>query len=277
MRHVLHWSGTSFLTHTLCFQSLEQKFSQWQVITEEMHSDHRAIQMIFQAHASPPVKVRKWGSCNWNLLRDYVEEKASSVMTTWSADMLELEAKKFQRITSKAIDRACPLATISNPVPKFKWWSSDLSQLKGKMKKAQSKYRRFQSEERWQLLKDARQEYRKAIKSHKRQNWKEFLSDSVDPKMTALVNRIIRKKTNPPVGLLKDNNENFLGSKGSLIQLLNVHFPGNLKKDENPHIPHEVVESLQMMPPLSLQKIKLRGLFKASATLKHLVQMVLNP
>ena len=60
--------------------------------------------------------------------------------------------------------------------------------------------------------------------------------------MTALVNRIIRKKTNPPVGLLKDNNGNFLGSKGSLNQLLNVHFPGNLKKDENPHFPHEVVD-----------------------------------
>ena len=139
---------------------------------------------------------------------------------------MERQAQKFPKILHKAIRWACPLVEIKNPVKEFKWWQSDLNELRSKVRRAGSVFRHRNSERNWNALQEARRAFWKAIRRSKRKCWQTFTGEANNPKMAAVINRIVKGNSKVSIGLLRpDKDSTFKSPVDSVKMLLDEHFP----------------------------------------------------
>jgi len=269
-------------------RGLDGIFHNWRLIRDDFCSDHRLLQVEFNACLPERPKVRIITKANWPSFTEKVERKSENFVFENSWDRNRLEEAATQLVTDiiRALDSSCPWRKASSTVPELKWWDSTLDDLKRKKKRLFSRYRQKRTSTRWQQLSDARREYFQTIKRNKRASYQTYMSDMVDMQQVAKVKSFVHKRTNASLGLLRESDNvdaPFLDPKESLQHLIDTHFTGSIENEpdtdeENDDCCFLSEHSVDFITPQKVgEAIKTFGNFKAAGcddikpiTLKHL-------
>ena len=156
----------------------------------------------------------------------YPRKKEGRTYFLWSSSTIEHEAELLETAISDALKQSTFLSTISSK--KAQWWNDNLCKMKHNVKSLNKKMLRNNNELNKELFNSAKSEYHKAVRKAKRQSWQKFVGSINDPKNMTLLNKVIKRQTNIPLGLLRKNNGCFVNSaKDSINLLMKNHFPGS--------------------------------------------------
>ena len=220
---------------TMSSQDLEDHIKEWEVKDNVQGSDHLLIEFIITISIKLNYKSRNLRSGDWNLFQETLEEEILEIPECWTTQRLDKEAESFARGCWTALNRSHPERMIQNNPKKPVWWKDKLSKLNKKVKTAFSRFRKTRSSEKYDDLKKARRTYSKAIRTAKREGWKNFCNEADNPAKVAAINRIIKAKTQQQIGILRREDGTMCqGPEESLKRLTDVHFPGSMpiRKDE---------------------------------------------
>jgi hypothetical protein len=151
-----------------------------------------------------------------------------------------MEAKNLERDIIAALDKSHPKRCQVYQVKAPQWWTDEAQVLQRKVKSAASKFRSAKSEGNHNLLTDARREFSKLIRKLKRKDWQKFCEEAVSPKQVSRLHKIMQKRDNRSLGILKRADQQFCESPEETMNLLmDTHFPGSRKCNRKDPPPKE--------------------------------------
>jgi len=228
-----HETAIDVMLHS---HGLDGHFHNWRVLKDlYTGSDHYCLAVELNMKLPERQKKLVLSKANWPIFTSKVEAKVPDASSDfiWNRERLQKESKAFTSDVISALHASCPVQRAPPTVPSYRWWNPELDRLKKAARRAQSRQReRKNSIVRQQALKDARKQYYDAIKKHKKNGWNFFLDEATDSKKVALINRIVYKRTNASLGLLREEPTGpFLDPEGSLELLADTHFSGSTDRD----------------------------------------------
>ncbi len=213
---------------TLSTTNVWERIKNWRVTTDVQGSDHLLIQFLITISNVTVRKSRNFNQGDWDLFQKTMEERTPYVPQLWTIQHLELEAEGFVMDINDALNRSHPLKKVKTTVQPFRWWSNELTELKKKVKSAFSLYRKWRSQGCFDILKEARRTFTKALRKAKRTDWQQFCNEAGDPKKAALINKIAKTRVNHTLGILRRDDGTMCQSpEESIGRLMDTHFPGS--------------------------------------------------
>ena len=143
-------------------------------------SDHRAIQFDIglKVGCSKGLKrVRKPESTDRlnfvKVLKEFLPSEPNRELKT----TLKVEMRVTDVTTAllRAYKVSCP-ETVVNEQDIVPWWDDDLGSLKKKTRKAFNRYMRKKDSGSWEAYKASKREFKKLLRSRKRESWRSFCS-----------------------------------------------------------------------------------------------------
>ena len=234
---------------TMATGGVADKIEHWRVRDAMAYSDHCSIEFVMKAKGIKPIlkrNLRKGDFVKYEqLMEEYSdpmspenEGKLLSEDTPVNRDMLDYALDCYYEDTEAALDQACPKCVPVVRIPNFGWYTKEHAELKRRVRRMKDyvlrKGRKFKnkdfvplySEEDW---KQARRDYRNACRRSRHEGYKEALRGFHKAKQVAALNRGLKGKTAPDVGLIKQNGETKTREE-SIDILADTHFPGSKKK-----------------------------------------------
>ena len=195
----------------------------WKVDTECFtFSAHKLITMEIRGGNIPRKKY--WSKINWAKFKETIKFEEVSY-STWDKITIESESKKIEDIICKTIKDCTTLHKVST----FKdtWWTDELYKQKQLVVKLYHNKMRNRSTANVDRYAAEKKSYMKNIRKAKRASWIEFVQNIDSPKQISHFNKIINRKSNQEIGLLKFEDGRYARSvKDSINILMQTHLPG---------------------------------------------------
>ena len=161
-------------------------------------------------------------------LQETLKKLAPPSPRFWSQEQLEWEATRFSEDIISTLNITHPLTKKDHRIPSYRWWTSELKELKARIKRACSLYRKFRTEASYEGVKSTRKEFWKALRRAKRKDWQNLLEEATEPKQVAVVNKIVKAREIQRLGLLRASKDlTCLDPAQSMELLVDEHFPGS--------------------------------------------------
>lgn len=218
--------GSSIIDVTFTM-NMPSEIQDWHVISEYQFSDHRVLTFSLPLNSIKQKAEIDMSKCNWetyaiSLPKDWV------FVDNWSIETIESEALNIEKAIQKAIKVSCPLKVPCKQ--KVKWYSTELHLKKMHIKKLAHRAWGSKKAEDWDALKSANADYRNKVRKAKRAAWQEFCSSIETPNNMARLHKIISKREDKNITLLKNPEGGYTRSPMEVANvLLDTHFP----KSEN--------------------------------------------
>jgi hypothetical protein len=172
---------------------------EWHTYSSSLGSDHFPIIITFpcpifkSSKRRPPRLKYKLENTDWNLFRNCVEEKISSLPTVHSNNQL-ICSQSFAHLLTDCADVCFPKKnSFHGKIPHPPWWDSECTSAIKNRKTAEKNYKNISTIENFNILSNINNEIRKLFKQKKWNGWKNFCS-SISPDITpSVVWRNIRR------------------------------------------------------------------------------------
>ena len=126
------------------------------------------------------------------------------------------------------------------------------------MKACSSHYRKHGTDFAYNQLKEARRKFKRLLRKHKRECWKQFCEESVDMKSAAKLNKIIQGTQSQSLGLIKGiDGTPCLDPQECLKTMVDSHFPGNTEQSRLSHRGEDCRLDDQTASFITVEKVKL--------------------
>ena len=139
-----------------------------------------------------------------------------------SIEEVEAEVNRFEETMNLALKIACPCSYNKKSYPP--WWDEKLKNLRVLTRHT---FNECYISRQWQPYKDCLKVYKKAIRTAKKEGWRNFCESLNSVKDTARLGRILAEVQSPPSFLKTSAGGWTNSSKESLEELMRAHFPGN--------------------------------------------------
>ena len=166
---------------SLATRPLASLVAEWTVLDQYVYSDHCALytEISVVPTGTPPPRTLNWKAADWDLLNrtlgtELVARGCQPVPPT-SGSALDTLVTEFSGALGRAVAAAVPVkrpSRFSKP-----WWSPTLTCLRREANKAYYRWRRTKSSADHSLFASARRIFKDAIRSAKRDTWRNFCSD----------------------------------------------------------------------------------------------------
>ena len=100
------------------------------------------------------------------------------------------------------------------------WWCDDFDLEKVKVSKLFKKACKSKQNDDWQKYKDAKKAFKSKIQKSKRSSWIKYCSEIESPEQISKLKKIIERKDNRKIGLLKYSSGDFCKSPEEVSKLL---------------------------------------------------------
>jgi ribonuclease HI len=223
---------------TVTSQELSSTVRNWRVSDEPSLSDHRHIRFSLDAKQTRAKPFRNPRKTDWTRYRSCLEQSlGQGQVAINSTTDIERELGKINRGVIRAYQEACPLQypRRRQPTP---WWSMELATLKRNCRRAEREARNDPTPEKHLMAKNARKEYKYAIRHAKTADWRRQCKDIKKIPEAARLRKLLSSDDMHTIGLLKKADGSMTeDGKGTLNRLLEVHFPGSkMGRDEEAYL-----------------------------------------
>jgi ribonuclease HI len=198
------------------------------VDTEYSFSDHRFILFDLNLKASEPVMYRNKRKTDWGAYKDILDEKLLTIPDgPITKGDIEDRTHRISEAIVSSFHEACPLKRTRRKGPTHAYWTTELTRLRKSAQKAQRLWvTSGYSEEQRPNAKASKREYKKALRTAKRNSWASFVEE-IDtlPKASRLYKILARDKSINLGPLKLPDGSHTGGVAETLERLLEIHFP----------------------------------------------------
>jgi len=242
--------GRSHIDITFSSADLTEICHTWYVDTSPNSSlsDHRMIKFKIKVDKPEMVQSRPLSKAHWKEFQKALAEPWPDPPLFWTPETVDKRVDMFYERLEKALDLACPKRWVK-PKVGYSWWNEEAEKISRKARVAYHKAAISQSQEDWQVYREARSERKRIVNKIKRDSWRKFVSDTATIAGTSKLLRTIHSQQNKhAVGAIKTPNGLTKSIEESLGTLMNIHFPMS-----------EVIDSIPKESPLK-KPMKIRNL-----------------
>ena len=206
-------TGKSIIDITIVSMYLFDRIKDWVVHDEDYFSDHKLITFHIEFNKPPPCFSRNFKKANWSYFKHILKNKTwDDPPELWSKMTIEKEAEKLRRDILQALDKVCPLIKHSTKPKPQSWWTTELTNLRGRVRAIKREWKRLSSDsnadqtkvlEKHNTYKSLKSELNRSIKSSKKTSWRTFTSECEDIYM---LNKIIHRKQQNAISMMEGCN-----------------------------------------------------------------------
>jgi hypothetical protein len=196
----------------------------WHVCEEVSCSDHRYIQFTVKGIDRSVEDYRNTRRTDWESFRTDLSGCLCKI-TDKITDFADLEtaAEQFQDAVAFAYKENCPL-TVRRNNRNMSWWNQDLAE----RRKVRRQFNAAKKSGNWTDYKRTLKGYNKALRQAKRETWRRHCEEIHKAPECARLHWILSKGDQSAVSSIQlENGEYTTTEKGTLEELLRVHFPGS--------------------------------------------------
>ena len=233
-------NAPTFMTQTrrevldlsMCSVDLLGLVEGWEVLQEDSFSDHALISWsMLLSPQTIPITFRNPKKADWERYNKTLEKSLQdfNLDPITSREELEERTVELTRVLQMAFDEVCPVRTFA-PKPNHytPWWNKNLAKLRKVAKRKFNYYRRNPSEDTYQEMRLARQEFRRELNRAKRQCWEEYSSGINSMRETSRIIKVLKRDKRTNLTHLRTEGGNMVSKpKELLTTLLDAFFPAN--------------------------------------------------
>jgi len=201
----------------------------WEVSDELTFSDHCLITFsVTFGKCDDLGEVFDFKKANWQIFRDCLASKPFHVPYIITEAWLDFHVDKLKSDIESALKQACPVRRMRHNTRRASFWTKELYALRQKARAAFRAYRRSESEPNWAEYLECKREFRRGLRSSKRESWRNFTSDVSNPTEMTKLTKLLQGKKNHSVGLMARDGTGLCTPESTVNLLIDVHFPGNI-------------------------------------------------
>lgn len=205
---------------TLCTLDLFNSVVNWEVSEENSLSDHRYIKFSLTCLIPQPRFFRNPRKAVW-------EKFTSSMARNFNPDVTDLtvnshldEAAEYLNSSLvRAYNSSCPLQK-QRTTTRCKWWNTQLRKDRAKLRSLSRAERNLETEESRTSRINFQREYKRRIRSSKRDMWRKFCTDVEGVIPSARIHKILSKDPLNGPGNLKNTTGGFTQNDKETLRLL---------------------------------------------------------
>ena len=218
--------------------------SDWRVDTSYNGSDHNSIFFSIPSQTSPPSQGRRWSKADWPLFKKTLDETRLHVPRMVNHKKLDKMVSTLYRAINNALDKACPLHTISPIKAHSHWYTEEHRSLSAKLKKQYKKAKRAQNTEESDKFRALQSKYADLCKDGRRKAWRHFLSEAASTQAVARLQKIIQFQSRPSLSIFRKPSGEFTEpGQDSIDCLVRKHFPSAVPPTHEPYSSDSNVDS----------------------------------
>ena len=178
------------------------RLEEWRVSLEEFLSDHKIIKFGLESNktATRPRLVPNLRKGSWAQFRRETEV-ASPFPQRLTEDWLAGEALEITSVINWAVGQCCPKMLATFPAERQQGWDQ-MAKRKAGARTLLKKYKRDRTEQSWLLYKEARKDFRSALKAGRKKAWRDFASKTKGPKVVSSLLKGIRSRNRQSLEIL---------------------------------------------------------------------------
>ena len=223
--------GVSWIDISAAGNKIADKCGNWKVINEECLSFHKIITFSLSVSPLTSHEIRyNFEKTNWlrfnNILEDEFLKNNITTDNLFNGSKCEVDdlAKRITISIRDTIVSVVPSSVNYKNRTLVSWWSKDISDLRKQVNKARAQKQKYRSTENIQLYKNARNNYKYAIRKSKHEDFSKYCSSADSPW------DLLRKLTSKPQctatpTLLKDDGTFSKNDSDTCEYLLKKWFP----------------------------------------------------
>jgi len=217
---------------TLISPKLSTIIHKWEVMPEDMLSDHKCLHTILTTRGPKlePKSIPNYSKTNWSGFRIALEketlELASQIIT--DINELDLAAYTLTNLLQKALSNNTPQITLTGKQKRPIWWTEEVQTARRLLRVSHHNWTKYPTNHNHEVYLENRGKYQKVLRKAKRNSWQQFTSECSNPSQTSKMANQILKNSTAPIGLTF-NSQGKLAQTGqeSIQNLISTHFPGS--------------------------------------------------
>jgi hypothetical protein len=204
--------------------SLNYKIKSWEVLDEDMLSDHFCLHTVFSHTAKYKRVILNHKKTDWEQFRTQLEGLEWAPIAIRDKDGIEEAVKVLTDRISDAAKLATPKIYVTGHHRKEKWWNEDLRQLRREIRSISSNSRDCN------VYIELKRNYQRAIRKAKKDSWQAFTDKCKTISDASKLARILTKDRNKPPGLtIKADGTATWSNLDSTENIMQSLFPDSLK------------------------------------------------
>jgi hypothetical protein len=219
---------------TLTNRKLESHIYDWEVRSEETHSDHKRITYSLDFDTTSSRESRDYRTANWGLLGAILTRKTHKLDSNpkWDKRRLDLAAEKIETDIKYALDKICPKKIkqvgLSKPGSPD-WFTPETKKLSNIAKECIRLHRRNPTAATLLRHRNAKRQLQKNIRNNQKSCDQTLCAKLNDLKSFSKMAKSLTGSKAPPIGMLLDPVTGIKTSSTSEVArvLLDTHFPGS--------------------------------------------------
>jgi len=220
------------ITHTLKY-----KIRSWEVLEEDMFSDHLCLHTVVSHTAKYKRVILNYKKTDWEDFKSQLEKLEWPKLIIKDTDDIEEAIKILTDCVMKSANLTTPKIYVTGHHKKEGWWNEDLRQMRRDLRSIKSN---SYDDNTYIELK---RKYQKEIRKAKRESWHLFMDKCQSISDVSKLTRILTKDKNKPSGLtIKSDGTTIWNNLDSTKNIIYTLFPDSLTTKPQPqqqsHVDH---------------------------------------
>jgi hypothetical protein len=221
--------ASSIIDITLTNSVTDNLVTNWRVSPKTQFSDHMRIDYEFETKNKASKPFRNYKKVDWGVFTPTLDNFKWQCPDSWDIPTLEAEAELLNSHIWQILDEISPKYTPKAKKSYPEWWTEEATVA---MRKARALYKKAVRHNRdpvlWAQYQEARGCLRQLTRKGKYESYKSFVTKTETISDMSKLYKIIQRKENNQLGLLKRSDNSFVESPEETVgMLLNEHFPGS--------------------------------------------------
>ena len=186
--------------------------------------------------------VKHWQRTDWNRVQLRLTQKTSlwTPPEYWCEAKLDTEVELFSALIRETVDKYTPLFTPKLRLKENTWWNEELCTQRKETRATYNTWIETGREESHRSYLEARRTMKVVLRQAKVKSWQSFCSEAGSfeggsPKALSRINKILQRRVNQTLGLLRKPDQGMADSPEESIEiLLSKHFPGSISAGDLP-------------------------------------------
>ena len=233
---------------TIVSDRISHLISNWKVLDECSFSDHRYISFVIECGNCNKVQFfTNRRNTDWNIFRSTLNssiEKAPQAIS--DVDTLERVVDRFTKAYQSAIEASChTIETKGKPKPP--WWNVEISKQRSTCRKLFNEAKKSNN---WTEYKSNLRLFKYLVRKSKRLSWRSFCSNVEGVSETNRIRKIVSHAPSNLGSVMRPDGTWTQTHDDTLEALIEVHFPGSTRDDNQPLRHDNSTSRLQTPPPI---------------------------
>ena len=207
-------------------RDLHFNLENWRVDRAYNASDHNTIRFEAPATKTQKQKIRPWSSADWKVFTEHLRQIDYALPQDISMKKLDRLVKQLYQHIDSALDKACPITTITQKVRSGFWATDKHDKAKAQVTNLYAKAKSSGKAEDWETYKVHDKKFKKMCKQDRNRAWRHYKETLQTEKEMASLARLAQREERREINvLIKQDGTASQPGKDTIDVLTSTHFP----------------------------------------------------